>query len=61
MSETVQASNGVQLPLSDLNTIITYSAGFPATITVVYDGITYISTFTNNGANVTAISPYIAQ
>ena len=61
MSETVTASNGVQLPLSDIPTTLTYSAGFISTIVVVYDGVTYTQTFTNNGSNITAISPYIAS
>lgn len=61
MSSTVTGSNGVQIPLEDTPLAFAYAGGFIDTITVVYRGITYIQTFTNDGTNVTAISAWVAQ
>jgi hypothetical protein len=61
MSETVQANNGAMLPLDSLQTQIVYSGDFVSTITVVYQGITYVQTFLNDGTNITSISGWIAQ
>jgi hypothetical protein len=68
MSDTVTASNGVQLPLNDLEQTFTYDTSFVATISVMYRGIPgqsglvqYIQTFTNDGTNITGISPWVAQ
>lgn len=61
MSSTVQASNGVQLPLEDVPISLVFTGDFISTITCVYQGITYIQTYTNNGTNITAISAWIAQ
>jgi hypothetical protein len=61
MSGTVLASNGVALPIDNLAQTITYSGNLVATITVVYNGITYVKTYTNNGTNITAISQWVAQ
>jgi hypothetical protein len=61
MSETVTASNGVELPLISLAQTFTYSGSFVATISVVYNSITYTQTFTNNGTDITAISQWVAS
>lgn len=67
MSETVMASNGVMLPVNDLPLTIGYvEVGDPAvtfvqTFTVSYQGTTYIQTFTNNGAQITGWSRWVAQ
>ena len=62
MSDTVTASNGVQLPLNDLEQTFTYDTTFVATISVMYRGIPgqsglvqYIQTFTNDGTDITGI------
>jgi hypothetical protein len=67
MSETVQtqAANGhnsIALPLDNLEQVIGYSGGKPSTFTVVYQGITYVQTFTRDGSgNVTVISQWVPQ
>ena len=61
MSSTVQASNGVQLPLEDVALVFAYTATFITTITAVYRTVTYIQTFTNDGTNITNISSWVAQ
>lgn len=61
MSETVQADNGVALPLTDLSSTLTWSGDFILTYTVVYRGLTYVQTFTNNGSQITSISPFEVQ
>lgn len=61
MSTTVTASNGVQLPLESLAATLASSGGFIDTITVVYRGVTYVQTFTNDGTDITAISQWVAQ
>ena len=55
-SSTVLASNGVGLPVKDLPVAITYDAAFVETLTVTYNGIDYVQTFTNDGTNITSIS-----
>lgn len=61
MSETVATSTIGQLPLGDLAQTFAYTGGFLHTITVVYQGVTYVQTFTNNGTNITGISVWVAQ
>jgi len=61
MSSTVQASDGTMLPLEDIPLTFAFSGGFIATITGVYQGKTYVQTYTNNGTNITAISAWIKQ
>lgn len=61
MSETVQANNGVMIPLSSAAQSFTYDGDFVATITVVYAGETYVQTFTNNGSEITDISGWEVQ
>ena len=62
MSETVTTiPDGVQLPLDSLPATIAYSGSFVSTITVVYEGNTYVQTFTNNGTNITAFTGWVKQ
>jgi hypothetical protein len=61
MSETVATTTIGQLPVDDLAQTLTYDGDFVATITVVFKSVTYIKTYTNNGTNITAISPWVAQ
>lgn len=61
MSDTITASNGAMLPLSSLSQTLAYDGDFVSTITVSYQGITYVQTFTNNGTDITAISNWVAQ
>ncbi len=61
MSETVQASDGAMLPLSSLAQALTYSNSFVSTITVTYQGNTYVQTIINNGTHVTSVSGWIKQ
>lgn len=62
-SSTVQsaAPNSVALPLDSLAKTLTYSGGLVATLSVTYNGITYVQTFTNNGTQITGISQWVAQ
>jgi len=61
MSGTVATSTRGQLPIDDLALTFTYSGALVATITCVYQGVTYVKTFTNNGTNITAASVWVAQ
>lgn len=61
MSETVTASNGAALPLSSLAQTLTYDGDLVATVTVSYQGVTYIQTMTNDGTNITNVSNWVAQ
>lgn len=61
MSSTVTADNGTMLPLEDMPLTFVFSGSFLSTITGVYQGITYVQTYTNNGTNITHISAWIAQ
>ncbi len=63
MTECVatQSPGTIQLPLSDLAQTLAYSGGFISTITVVYQGTTYVQTFTNDGTNITEISQWVPQ
>lgn len=58
MSGTVLATNGVSLPLGDLAQTLTYDGALVATCSVVYNHITYVQTFTNNGTQITGVSQY---
>lgn len=59
MSETVQANDGAMLPLSSLAQQFVYSGSFVSTITVIYQGNTYVQTFLNNGTDITYISGWV--
>ena len=61
MSSTVQANDGTMLPLEDMPLTLAFSGDFIATITGVYQGKTYVQTYTNNGTNITGISAWIKQ
>jgi hypothetical protein len=64
MTDTVQADNGVGLPLSGLPKSWSYDASDPPnliTSTVVYRGITYIKTYTYSGSNAISSTRYEAQ
>ena len=61
MSSTVTGSNGVQIPLDSVPLVFTYDGDFVETISCVYRGLTYIQTFTNDGTNITNISPFMVQ
>lgn len=61
MSETVQASDGTPIPLDSVTQAITYSGDFVTAITVIYEGHTYVQTFTNNGEQITQISNWVKQ
>ena len=53
--------NGAQLDINSLAQTLAYSGTFLSTQTVVYSGVTYVRTFTNNGTNITGISQWVAQ
>jgi hypothetical protein len=59
MSETVQANDGAMLPLSSLPQSFVFVGGFISTITVEYQGNTYVQTFINDGVNIIYISGWI--
>ncbi len=62
MSDTITPfGGGVQIPLESLAQTFVYVGNFLSTITIVYNNITYIQTFTNNGTNITAISQWVPQ
>lgn len=61
MSSTVATTKIPQLPVNDLPITLTYDGNLVSTMTVVYDGTTYVMTFTNDGANITNISRWVAQ
>lgn len=56
-----QSPGSIQLPISDLAQVLTYSGNFISTITVVYQDVTYVQTFTNDGTNITDISQWVPQ
>jgi len=51
----------IQLPVDDLDQVFAYDAGNVSTITVVYQGVTYVQTFTYAGSNVIEISQWTPQ
>jgi hypothetical protein len=53
--------NGIQVPIGDLVQTFTYSGSLIATITVAYQGKTFIQTYANNGTQVTSISQWTQQ
>jgi len=62
MSETVITTpNGTPIPLNNLEMDFTYDGDFVETITVEYQGVTYVQTFTNDGTNITNISQWVEQ
>lgn len=62
MALTVKATNGVDLPIDNLEQNFTYNgSGLVETISVEYQTIEYIQTFTYAGSKVTEISQWVAQ
>lgn len=67
MSETVATQATVdhpstQLPVNDLAVLMGYGGTYVVTLTVVYQGVTYIQTITRDGSgNATAISQWVPQ
>ena len=61
MSVTVATSTIGQLPVDDLAKVLTYDGDFIATMSVVFNGVTYTKTYTNDGTNITDISVWEAQ
>lgn len=53
--------DGVQLPIDSVAQTLVYAGDFISTITVVYQGNTYVQTFTNDGTDITAISGWEKQ
>jgi hypothetical protein len=53
--------NGVDLPVDSLEQVFAYEAGQVSTITVQYQGHTYIQTFIWDGDNVASISAWTLQ
>lgn len=60
-AETILSSNGVGLPINNLAVAITYDGSFVSTLTVVYNAITYVQTFLNDGTDITHISQWEPQ
>jgi len=61
MSMTVPTNAVAQLPIDALAKTITYDGDLVATISVVFGGVTYTKTYTNNGTYITGISIWEAQ
>ena len=59
MSDTIQASDGTQVPLSSCPATINYSGSFVSTIVVTYQGKTFTQTFYNNGTVITGFSNWV--
>jgi hypothetical protein len=61
MSTTVQANDGTMLPLESLPVVFGYTGSNITTITVQYQGKTFIQTLSYAGSNVTNISGWEVQ
>lgn len=67
MAETVttkyvsEDKPSVQLPLDSLEQDFGYTGSNLAAITVVYQGVTYVQTFTYSGDNVVNVSQFVPQ
>lgn len=53
--------NGQPIPLDSVAEIFAYSGNFIQTITIAYQGQTYVQTFTNDGTNITSVSGWVQQ
>ena len=60
-SSTVTATNGIGVPVDSLAKTLTYSGDFITSQVVVYGGVTYTQTYTNNGTFITAVSQWVAS
>ena len=56
-----QGSDGAQIPVDSAPQTFTYDGTFIATIVIVYAGVTYTQTWTNDGTNITSISNWVAS
>jgi hypothetical protein len=62
MSESVTVTDGTQIPFDSIANNFAYdSSGFLLTITVTYEGNTYVQTLSNNGTKITDVSRWILQ
>ena len=62
MGETVTPQGGgAQIPLDSLAQTFAYSGNFLSTITIEYQGVTYVQTCENDGTNITSISQWVPQ
>jgi hypothetical protein len=59
MGGTVQANDGTMLPLDSLAESFIYDGDFLSTITVQYQGNSYIQTFINDGTDIIYISNWM--
>lgn len=59
MGATVQANDGTMLPLDSLANNFIYDGDFLSTITVQYQGKTFVQTFINDGTDIVFISNWV--
>lgn len=60
MSETVTTiPDGVMLPISSLPVALGYTGSNLTTLTVVYEGNTYVNTISYSGSQATALSGWV--
>lgn len=57
----VVATDGTRLPLDNLQQTLNYTSGVITSISVVYNGITFLQTFTRTGNVITSISRWVPQ
>lgn len=60
-TQAANGSPGIQLPISDLAQAVGYTGSNATTFTVVYQGVTYVQTFTYSGSTVTNFSQWVPQ
>jgi len=61
MAITVQAANGVALPIDSLSIDITWGSNGVTSMATVYNGITYVLTVGYTGVNPTSLSQWVNQ
>jgi len=60
--DVVMGDDGIPLPLDELSQTLGYDGSSNLTsITVVYNGSTYVQTLTYTGNNLTAVSGWVKQ
>jgi hypothetical protein len=59
MGATVQANDGTMIPLDSVPQTFIFSGSFISTITVNYQGKTFVQTFLNDGTNIIYISNWV--
>lgn len=57
----VGANASQSIPIDSVGVDFGYTGSNITSMTVVYQGITYVKTVTYSGNNVTSISPWVAQ